>query len=92
MSSECQGHADCDEGESLDRCGAADITDEEQSKCPNRGCVRALLFILDNFMEQEGFGSQGSENFVGGSSSRRSLSRCKDVKQVLLAFGRYFIR
>ena len=43
-------------------------------------------------MEQEGFGSQGSENFVGGSSSRRSLSRCKDVKQVLLAFGRYFIR
>ena len=62
----CQGHADCDEGDSLDRCGAADTADEERSKCPNRGCVRVLLFILDDFMEQEGFGAKGSEDFVGG--------------------------
>ena len=82
VSSECQDHADYDEGEPLDRCGAVDTTDKEQSKCPNRGCVRVLLFILDNYMEQEGLGSKGSEDFVGGSSSRRWLARCKDVKQV----------
>ena len=70
MSSECQGHADCDEGESLDRCGAADTADEEQSKCPNRGCVRVMLFILDDFIEQNGVGSKGREDFIGDSSPR----------------------
>ena len=63
---ECQGHADCDERESLDRCGTADTADKERSKCHNRGCVRVLLFILDDFNEQEGFGSKGRQDFVGG--------------------------